>query len=109
MLTFVSIIAEHSSTSLTLETSCVLIDLSRYSFELFYQIGLSDFGNYGTIKLDPPLPIKELLRIAASHERQEQESDEDVVMTDSAGVGSKANRTDFDWEEAVEVRILGGA
>ena len=27
-------------------------------------------------------------------------------MTDSAGLGSKANRTEFNWEEAVEVRML---
>ena len=64
------------------------------SYELFYQVGLSDFGNFGTIKLDPPLALKDLIQIAAEEEKQAQEQ-ADVVM---AGT----EETEFDWDEAVE-------
>ncbi|KAK9449306.1 histidine kinase-like ATPase [Limtongia smithiae] len=40
-----------------------LVDYGAVSFELFYQIGLSDFGNFGFIRLVTPLSIRELLRL----------------------------------------------
>ncbi|KAI5804976.1 DNA mismatch repair protein Mlh1 [Geopyxis carbonaria] len=45
-----------------------LIDYAAVSYELFYQIGLSDFRNFGVIRLNPPLPLREILKIAAKEE-----------------------------------------
>lgn len=49
-----------------------LVDYGMVSAEYFYQVGLTDFGNFGTIRLDPPLPIRELLALAAEHEKAAQ-------------------------------------
>ncbi|KAL4935089.1 hypothetical protein BDV06DRAFT_137678 [Aspergillus oleicola] len=51
-----------------------LIDYGMFCAEFFYQIGLTDFGNFGTIRLDPPPKIIDLLQIAAEAE-SEAESD----------------------------------
>ncbi|KAE9371206.1 DNA mismatch repair protein MutL [Stipitochalara longipes BDJ] len=46
-----------------------LVDYGMVCNEYFYQLGLTDFGNFGTIRFDPPLDLKELLRMAAEHEK----------------------------------------
>lgn len=46
-----------------------LVDYSRVCYEYFYQLGLTDFGNFGTIRFDPPLELRELLNMAAEFER----------------------------------------
>ncbi|KAJ5939206.1 hypothetical protein N7466_002340 [Penicillium verhagenii] len=48
-----------------------LIDYGLVCNEFFYQIGLTDFGNFGTIRLDPPPKLIDLLSIAAEAEQQE--------------------------------------
>ena len=65
------------------------------SNEYFYQVGLTDFGNFGTIRFDPPLNIRSLLTIAASHER-----DIVTVPTDTSDM-EVDNVESFDWEEAI--------
>jgi DNA mismatch repair protein MLH1 len=47
-----------------------LVDYGMVCNEYFYQVGLTDFGNFGVIKFNPPLSIKELLAIAAEHEKE---------------------------------------
>lgn len=49
-----------------------LIDYGMVCNELFYQIGLTDFGNFGVIKLDPPPRLVDLLKIAADTEYQKK-------------------------------------
>ncbi|KAL2070785.1 hypothetical protein VTL71DRAFT_13811 [Oculimacula yallundae] len=46
-----------------------LVDYGLICAEYFYQVGLTDFGNFGTIKFDPPLDLRELLTLAAQHEK----------------------------------------
>jgi len=46
-----------------------LVDYGMVSNEYFYQLGLTHFGNFGTIQFDPPLPLRDLLRIAAEQEK----------------------------------------
>ncbi|XDG09496.1 hypothetical protein ABKA04_009111 [Annulohypoxylon sp. FPYF3050] len=63
-----------------------LIDYGRACFEYFYQVGLTDFGNFGTIKFQPALDLREVLRIAAEQEKAiAEDSDafdvDDVVET----------------------------
>ncbi|PYI27115.1 DNA mismatch repair protein MutL [Aspergillus indologenus CBS 114.80] len=45
-----------------------LVDYGLFSHEFFYQIGLTDFGNFGVITLDPAPQLLDLLRIAADAE-----------------------------------------
>jgi DNA mismatch repair protein MLH1 len=63
-----------------------LIDYAMICNEYFYQVGLTDFGNFGSIRLNPPLDLRELLTVAASHEMNNMERDDQ-----------------FDWEEVVTV------
>ena len=46
-----------------------LVDYGMVASEYFYQVGLTDFGNFGTIKFDPAPKLIDLLRIAAEAER----------------------------------------
>lgn len=48
-----------------------LVDYGLACNEFFYQVGLTDFGNFGTIRLDPPPKLVDLLNIAAEAEQQE--------------------------------------
>ncbi|KAH6607522.1 hypothetical protein Trco_003835, partial [Trichoderma cornu-damae] len=47
-----------------------LIDYGHTCFEYFYQLGLTDFGNFGSINFKPPLDLKEVLQIAAEAEKE---------------------------------------
>ena len=49
-----------------------LVDYGLISNEFFYQVGLTDFGNFGSIVLDPPPDLKELLQVAARSENDVQ-------------------------------------
>ncbi|KAL3419797.1 DNA mismatch repair protein [Phlyctema vagabunda] len=46
-----------------------IVDYGMMCNEYFYQVGLTDFGNFGTIRFDPPLKLRELLVIGAEHEK----------------------------------------
>ena len=48
----------------------ITVDYGLTSNEFFYQIGLTDFGNFGRIKLSSPLNLREILRIAAQVEQE---------------------------------------
>lgn len=63
-----------------------LIDYGMLCNEYFYQIGLTDFGNYGSIRLNPPLPLQYLLEVAADQEKKNLEADANEV----------------DWDEVVQ-------
>ncbi len=55
-----------------------LVDYAMICNEYFYQVGLTDFGNFGTIRLDPPLSLRELLYMGARAEQtQAASADED--------------------------------
>ncbi|CAG8973737.1 hypothetical protein HYALB_00007685 [Hymenoscyphus albidus] len=46
-----------------------LVDYGMLSNTYFYQLGLTDFGNFGHIKFIHPLSLTSLLTIAATHEK----------------------------------------
>jgi DNA mismatch repair protein MLH1 len=70
-----------------------LVDYAAVCYEMFYQIGLSDFRNFGHIRFNPPLPVRDLLQIAAEEEREF--SDKAAGQNASAkGKDSSANRGD---------------
>ena len=55
-----------------------LVDYGHACFEYFYQLGLTDFGNFGVIRFNPTLDLTELLRMAANTEKKVLEAtDED--------------------------------
>ncbi|KAI8963874.1 DNA mismatch repair protein MutL [Daldinia sp. FL1419] len=61
-----------------------LVDYGRACLEYFYQVGLTDFGNFGVIKFQPALDLREILKIAAEQERvnamDDSEFDVDEVV-----------------------------
>lgn len=61
-----------------------LVDYGMLSAEYFYQLGLTDFGNFGAIRFNPPLNLTELLELGVA---QAQALESDVQ--------------DFDWDEVV--------
>lgn len=46
-----------------------LVDYGMLSSEYFYQLSLTDFGNFGMIQFTKPLPLTDLLTLAATHEK----------------------------------------
>ncbi|KAG8168288.1 hypothetical protein KVR01_003977 [Diaporthe batatas] len=64
-----------------------LVDYGRACFEYFYQVGLTDFGNFGVVKFNPSLDLRAVLRIAAEHEKEKCSTSED----------------DFDVDEVVDM------
>jgi DNA mismatch repair protein MLH1 len=46
-----------------------LVDYGAVSAEYFYQVGLTDFGNFGAIRFDPPPNLRDLIRIGAEYEK----------------------------------------
>ncbi|PKS07297.1 hypothetical protein jhhlp_005899 [Lomentospora prolificans] len=46
-----------------------LVDYGHACYEYFYQLGLTDFGNFGTIRFTPPLNLRDTLKIAADVEK----------------------------------------
>jgi len=62
----------------------LLVDYGMLCNEYFYQVGLTDFGNFGSIRLDPPLSLTELLHLATAREAE------------------TTQETDVDWEEIVQ-------
>ena len=61
-----------------------LVDYGMVSAEYFYQLGLTDFGNFGVIRFGLPLDLHELLHVGV-HQLKLQEPDS----------------TDFDWDEVI--------
>ena len=45
-----------------------LVDYGRVALDFLYQVGLTDFANFGVIRFSPALDLRELLAIAARHE-----------------------------------------
>lgn len=64
-----------------------LVDYGRACFEYFYQVGLTDFGNFGVVKFSPSLDLRAVLRIAAEQEKEKCSTSED----------------DFDVDEVVDM------
>lgn len=55
-----------------------LVDYGMTAAEYFYQLALTDFGNYGSIRFNPPLALQDLIQIAVQQARATQSDDTDV-------------------------------
>ena len=69
-----------------------LVDYGMVCNEYFYQLGLTDFGNFGRIQLEPPLDIKALVALAVKTERQEHQASR-----------SKDDNEMIEWEQVPEL------
>lgn len=71
-----------------------LVDYGLACNEFFYQVGLTDFGNFGVIKLDPPPKLVDLLKIAAESEQQASpnttDDDAEAIFSNAAEVVSRS-------------------
>jgi DNA mismatch repair protein MLH1 len=65
-----------------------LIDYGLVSNEYFYQVGLTNFGNFGAIQFSPPLNLRALLRMAAAREKATSQA---------------ASEDDFDIKDVVQL------
>jgi DNA mismatch repair protein MLH1 len=73
-----------------------LVDYGMLCNEYFYQVGLTDFANYGTIRFNPPLPLEDLLRVGVEQEKQNS--------------GDAVEKVDWDEVvESVQEMIIGKA
>ena len=64
-LTYVGVVDDHRRlVAMQSGVRLFLVDYGMTSNDFFYQIGLTDFGNFGKIKLDPPLSLRPLLEMA---------------------------------------------
>ncbi|OQO00152.1 hypothetical protein B0A48_13939 [Cryoendolithus antarcticus] len=61
-----------------------LVDYGLISAEYFYQLGLTDFGNFGAIRFSTPLDLRQLLKIGGEQMQ--------VIEPESA---------ELDWEEVI--------
>lgn len=52
------------------ETKLYLVNHAALSEEFFYQLGLRQFGNFHKIKLEPPPPLRELIKLAIGADEQ---------------------------------------
>ncbi|KAK6515323.1 DNA mismatch repair protein [Arthrobotrys conoides] len=76
-----------------------LVDYGAVCFEFFYQLGLSDFGNFGQMRLQEPLPIKELMDIAIELEKNAEIEETGEVQSDWEGVAAQVTETIFEKRE----------
>ncbi|KAF7869812.1 hypothetical protein EAF04_004596 [Stromatinia cepivora] len=67
-----------------------LVDYAAISSAFFYQVGLTDFGNFGQIRFDPPLSLTSLLTLAATHEK-------------ATAPPNTSPEDDFEIEDVVEI------
>ncbi|KAK9240276.1 histidine kinase-like ATPase [Lipomyces kononenkoae] len=77
---FVGIVDENKRlAAIQRDVKLYLVDYGAVSYEMFYQIGLSDFGNFGVIQLAPALSISSLLKIAVADGDQISEKQESEI------------------------------
>lgn len=92
--TFIGVVDEHRRLAAVQHgVKLYLVDYAAVCFEMFYQIGLSDFANFGHIRLNPSIPLRDILEIAVEEEisRMSETQNDD-------------NDTGFDWGVALQVR-----
>ncbi|KAL0633304.1 DNA mismatch repair protein Mlh1 [Maublancomyces gigas] len=89
--TFIGVVDEHRRLAAVQHgVKLYLVDYAAVCFEMFYQIGLSDFANFGHIRLNPSIPLREILEIAIEEE------------TSRTSETQNGTGTVFDWEAALQ-------
>lgn len=73
-----------------------LVDYGLIFMELFYQLGLRDFGNFGVIKLESSPRLQDLLSLAASAELDEHRQHVREGKLGTTGAADKDEEFDVD-------------
>ena len=60
-------------------TKLYLVDYGAVAFELFYQVGLSEFGNFGAITLTPPISVRELISLESDDEIEVERATKQLI------------------------------
>lgn len=69
-----------------------LVDYGMLCNEYFYQLGLTDFGNFGRIQFEPALDIKALIALAVTAESKGHDE-----------IGSETDSESINWAEVPEL------
>ena len=75
-----------------------LVDYGMTCNEYFYQLGLTDFGNFGSIKFEPPLVIRDLVSVAVEQEKALKKPEDAEVTWDAV--------TDAVTRQIVDRRVM---
>lgn len=59
-----------------------LVDYGMISNEYFYQLGLTDFGNFGAIRFEPPLDVKSLIEVGVKYDKASENPEDESVPWD---------------------------
>ena len=59
-----------------------MVDYGMICNEYFYQVGLTDFGNFGAIKFDPPLEVRSLIETGVRYEQSRGKPEDQNVPWD---------------------------
>ncbi|KAK6332401.1 DNA mismatch repair protein [Orbilia brochopaga] len=98
--TFVGVVDEWKRlASIQNGTKLYLVDYGAACFEFFYQLGLNDFGNFGEIRFDEPIPLRDLIDIAIEAEQQAERARDGEVQSDFEGVAEQVIDTLFGRRE----------
>jgi len=76
-----------------------LVDYAAVCYEMFYQIGLSDFRNFGQIRFNPPLSLRELLKIAADEERESSKVQTEAATGKHSNPACRDDGGEGDYDE----------
>jgi DNA mismatch repair protein MLH1 len=79
-----------------------LIDYGLACNEFFYQVGLTDFGNFGIIRLDPPPKLVDLLQIASEAEQQDRNTNDTDAETIFANAAEMITKTLIERREMLD-------
>ncbi|OQE27556.1 hypothetical protein PENSTE_c004G09811 [Penicillium steckii] len=79
-----------------------LVDYGLACNEFFYQVGLTDFGNFGVIKLDPPPKLVDILNIAAEAEQQAHNGTADDAEAVFSNAAETVSRTLIERREMLD-------
>ncbi|KAJ3200779.1 hypothetical protein HDU67_001812, partial [Dinochytrium kinnereticum] len=69
--TFVGFV-DHNTALVQYQTKLFVVDIAEVTSDLFYQLYLKGFSNFGYIRLSTPLPLEELLKLALEEEANNQ-------------------------------------
>ncbi|KAJ6259274.1 hypothetical protein Dda_6173 [Drechslerella dactyloides] len=98
--TFVGVVDEWKRlASIQNGTKLYLVDYGAACFEFFYQLGLNDFGNFGEIRFDEPIPLRNLIEIGIEAEQQAERTRDGEIESDFEGVADQVIETLFEKRE----------
>ena len=75
-----------------------LVDYGMVCNEYFYQIGLTDFGNFGSIEFEQPLDIRALIKVGVDMAKQSSENPLDLSQLPEKGTKALLEKREMLFE-----------